>query len=467
MELDVRKLGVTLRSTSGTMAYAEEIYDSNKSKFQSAINADLEAKDKELDAAIKSVATDLDNVNIPVTGVKSDDKVLTLANKELSTTLSLSYTDNAIKLHGKNDVLISSIDVSEFTRDKFVESATLVETAESGVSIEVPYIKLVFNDASAPVRFSVKKLIDIYTGANLKLSSAYGSTTAQAPASGVSVDAAIKNVATRVGTAESNITALQGKVTTLEGKTYVDSIGGKKGDITLKGGQSANGTINLTIDDKKQISATINGLGTAAYKSDTYFLNKVNAESSSDFATLTASTPSGGTETITIGLVTKAVESALESNDGLATANNVREFVQTTQNIFNDSLNTLQGRVSTNETNISDNSTRITNLSNQVSKEIGDLLNTIINVEQTAYKTVKGTDGQFVNLALSDNDTAKTQTISASVTTAAVKTGGSTNGLATAADIFENCIMSVVADQTEYAEFDEILSSTPTTTPKL
>ena len=161
MALDVRKLGVTLRSTSGTMAYAEEIYDSNKSKFQSAINADLEAKDKELDAAIKSVATDLDNVNIPVTGVKSDDKVLTLANKELSTTLSLSYTDNAIKLHGKNDVLISSIDVSEFTRDKFVESATLVEEAESGISIEVPYIKLVFNDTSEPVRFSVKKLIDI------------------------------------------------------------------------------------------------------------------------------------------------------------------------------------------------------------------------------------------------------------------------------------------------------------------
>lgn len=452
-ELDIRKLGVTLRSTSGTMAYAEEIYDSTKGKFQSAINT-------ELDAAIKSVKTDLDNVNIPVTGVKSDDKVLTLTNKELSTTLSLSYTDNAIKLHGKNDELISSIDVSDFTRDKFIESATLVEEAENGISIEVPYIKLVFNDASAPVRFSVKKLIDIYTGANLKLSSAYASTTAQAPASGVSVDAAIKNVATRVGTAETEIN-------TIKNKTYVNSIGGKSGDITLKGDNSANGTINLTIDDNKKISATINGLGTAAYKSDTYFLNKVNAESSSDFATLTASTPSGGTETITIGLVTKAVESATESNDGLATANNVREFVQITQNGFTDSLNTLQGRVSTNETNISDNSTRISNLSNQVSEQVGDLLNTIINVEKTAYKVEKGTDGQFVNLALSNNDTAKTQTLSASVTTAAVKTGGSTNGLATAADIFENCIMSVVVDQTEYAEFDEILSSTPTTTPTL
>lgn len=444
-ELDIRKLGVTLRSTSGTMAYAEEIYDSNKSKFQSAINADLEAKDKELDDAIKSVATDLDNVNIPVTGVKSDDKVLTLANKELSATLSLSYTENAIKLHGKNDVLISSIDVSEFTRDKFVESATLVETAESGVSVEVPYIKLVFNDTSEPVRFSVKKLIDIYTGANLKLSSAYASTTAQAPASGVSVDAAIKNVATRVTTTEDNITTLQGKVTTLEGKTYVDSIGGKKGDITLKGGQSANGTINLAIDDNKQISATINGLSTAAYKSETYFLNNVSAEvasGSENFVGLSASTKSNGTQTVSVEIKTQSISDAAPTTMGLAEAFDTKNYIDT-------EVSKVNTKVTTNTKNIS------------------NLTSTVNTVSATAYKTVKGTDGQFVNLALSDNDTAKTQTLSASVTTAAVKTGGSINGLATAADIFENCIMSVVADQTEYAEFDDILSTTSTTTPTL
>lgn len=255
MALDVRKLGVTLRSTSGTMAYAEEIYDEAKGKFQSAINEEL--------------AQAVGNVSVPVTGVKAGDKILALADKKVSATLSLTYEkktgDSAKKiyLNGIGGATIASIDATDFVKDKVVSSAELVETAETGVNVEVPYIKLVFNDASTPVRFSVKSLVDVYTGANLKLSTAYSTTTGVIPANGVSVDAAVKNIATRLGT--------------VEGKTYVDSIGGKKGAITLNSGSTADGAVNFAIDAEGKITATTVLTGYAKTSALSSYLTKTDA----------------------------------------------------------------------------------------------------------------------------------------------------------------------------------------------
>lgn len=255
MALDVRKLGVTLRSTSGTMAYAEEIYDEAKGKFQSAINEEL--------------AQAVGNVSVPVTGVKAGDKILALADKKVSATLSLTYEkktgDSAKKiyLNGIGGATIASIDATDFVKDKVVSSAELVETAETGVTVEVPYIKLVFNDASTPVRFSVKSLVDVYTGANLKLSTAYSTTTGVIPANGVSVDAAVKNIATRLGT--------------VEGKTYVDSIGGKKGAITLNSGSTADGAVNFAIDAEGKITATTVLTGYAKTSALNSYLTKTDA----------------------------------------------------------------------------------------------------------------------------------------------------------------------------------------------
>ena len=256
MALDVRKLGVTLRSTSGTMAYAEEIYDEAKGKFQSAINEEL--------------AQAVGNVSVPVTGVKAGDKILALADKKVSATLSLTYEkktgDSAKKiyLNGIGGATIASIDATDFVKDKVVSSAELVETAETGVNVEVPYIKLVFNDASTPIRFSVKSLVDVYTGANLKLSTAYSTTTGVIPANGVSVDAAVKNIATRLGT--------------VEGKTYVDSIGGKKGAITLDSGSTADGAVNFTIDAEGKITATTVLTGYAKTSALSFYLTKTDAD---------------------------------------------------------------------------------------------------------------------------------------------------------------------------------------------
>ena len=249
-DLDIKTLGVTLASTSGTIALADGVYDETQKKSQNTINAELYAAS----AAAAGVS-----------GVKSGDKVLSVTNKQLSSTLGLTYekktgdTAKKIYLTGIGGATIASIDTTDFTKDKFVKSAELVETAETGVTVEVPYIKIIFNDdTEAPIRFSVKSLVDTYTGANLKLSTNYASTTGATPASNVTLDAAMKNVATRVST--------------LEGKKHVDSIGGKTGAITLNSGATGNGEVNFGIDSNGKITAVANTT-MYAYQTD---LNSVN-----------------------------------------------------------------------------------------------------------------------------------------------------------------------------------------------
>ena len=460
MALDVRKLGVTLRSTSGTMAYAEEIYDEKRGKFQSAINDEL--------------ASSIGSVNIPVTGVKTGDKVLSLTSKELSATLGLSYADGKIKLLGIGNAEISTIDVTDFIKDKFVSEATLVETAEAGVSVAVPYIKLVFNDASAPIRFSVKSLVDVYTGANLKLSNNYASTTASVPAAGVSVDAAIKNLATRMGTAE--------------GKTYVDSLGGKKGAITLASGSTTSGAVNFTIGTDNKLSATV--VDTAYAKSAdvaSTYLSKTEAsttyETKTDAAKLATKTElreveakipvnvvntiGGKTGAVTLksgntadGTVNLAISEAKEISATIVGISNYAKnsditAVQNTIKGVSDRVDTLEGMnldseilslredINTNKTNISANTTEIANSLNSIAK---------------------GTDGSFVTTTIGAKSSKK-QTIGVSVTTHAVSTASSTaNGLATAYDIYQSCIMATEVGDTTYDEWDAIVGSSTNTT---
>ena len=109
------------------------------------------------------------NVVIPVakvTGVKADDKVLSLTEKELSTTLGLSYDseNKKIKLTGINKAEIASIDATDFIKDGMLKSASFTGAAgESGQHKNC--IKLVFNsDGPAdPIYIDVSSLVDTYT----------------------------------------------------------------------------------------------------------------------------------------------------------------------------------------------------------------------------------------------------------------------------------------------------------------
>ena len=122
-------------------------------------------------------------VEIPVatvTGVKADDKVLSLTDKLVSATVSLQYGDavsealtgkKAIKLLGKNGMLISEIDASEFIKDGMLDTVKLVKNPEGQTA--GTYLKLTWNTdsgKSAPMFINVTDLIDVYTaGGGLKL----------------------------------------------------------------------------------------------------------------------------------------------------------------------------------------------------------------------------------------------------------------------------------------------------------
>lgn len=108
--------------------------------------------------------------------VASNDKILSSTDNVLSAVVGLKYANKQITLVGKNDTPLSTpISVSEFVKDNVVSGAVLVTKLSDDPSLEsgatrpaYPYIKLSFNTSEGsnptPIRFSVKDLIDIYTG---------------------------------------------------------------------------------------------------------------------------------------------------------------------------------------------------------------------------------------------------------------------------------------------------------------
>lgn len=310
-DLDIRQLGVTLESTSGTIAFADGVLDRTQNKSQDVINA-------ELYAGISGAG---------VSGVVAGDKVLDVTDTKLSATLGLTYeqktgdTSKKIYLTGKNGETIASIDTTDFTKDKFVKSAELVETAETGITVEVPYIKIIFNDdTETPIRFSVKSLIDTYDGANLKLSNQYSSTTPTIIGNGTSVDAAIMTVTT-------GLTNVNQKISTLENADYVRTVNGKTGAITLVD-STGDGGVTFTTSDTGSITATANVSNFAKTKDALY--NVSGAESANGFISLETSEKANNSQTITPIVKSVAsgsgIKNATSEKDALASAYGVQEY---------------------------------------------------------------------------------------------------------------------------------------------
>ena len=116
------------------------------------------------------------NVTIPaatVTGVAANDKVLSLTNKLVSATVGLDYGDattealngkKAIKLVGKEGVVISEIDASEFIKDGMIQSVEFDN--------QTKHVTITFNtDAGTePIDVDLSTLVDTYkAGTGLSL----------------------------------------------------------------------------------------------------------------------------------------------------------------------------------------------------------------------------------------------------------------------------------------------------------
>jgi len=291
-------------------------------------------------AAGLTANVDLSSVQNDVTGLAENEKVLSLTSKKLATTLKLDYntTSNKIQIKGVGDVVVTELDASAFTKDGMLDDVSIVSTAESGVSVETPYLKFTFNTASGKnvQRISLSSLIDTYNGSNLNLTSNYeAASTYTAPTSGDSVDTAIGKLAK--GVADALVAG-------------VTSFMGKSGDITANSGSTTKGAVNFSIDTNKKVTATVYGLKSAAYTESTAYatstqggyansaLQSINKGTDGSYFTTTVGTKSGNngakTQIISGSVTVQAMSSADSTHKGLVEASDVKSYINSQMSNF-------------------------------------------------------------------------------------------------------------------------------------
>lgn len=253
------------------------------------------------------------NVTIPaatVTGVAAGDKVLSLTNKLVSATIGLDYGDattealngkKAIKLLGKEGVVISEIDASAFIKDGMIQSvafdtqtkhvtitfntaagrqpidvdlSTLVDTYKAGTGLSlandgtfsvntttiatVEKASTLANAAEQAAKThanGLKETIDVYT--------VNGKTISESPVLDGSMIAVGGTGAHKTANLDTTVEDIYGKISDAAAGGVL-SFGEQSGDITLAAASTKNGDVNLTMTGKA-LSASIVGLGSAAF----------------------------------------------------------------------------------------------------------------------------------------------------------------------------------------------------------
>lgn len=253
------------------------------------------------------------NVTIPaatVTGVAADDKVLSLTNKLVSATVGLGYGDattealngkKAIKLLGKDGVVISEIDASAFIKDGMIQSVAF--------DTKTKHVTITFNTAAGkePIDVDLSTLVDTYkagTGLSLAQDGTFSvntTTIATVKKATELANAAETAAKTHANTLKETIDAYTVNGKPISGSPILDgsmiavggtgahktanldttvediyskisdaaasgvlSFGGKSGNITLATAGTKNGDVNLKMTGKA-LSASIVGLGSAAF----------------------------------------------------------------------------------------------------------------------------------------------------------------------------------------------------------
>ena len=253
------------------------------------------------------------NVTIPaatVTGVAADDKVLSLTDKLVSATIGLDYGDattealankKAIKLLGKDGVVISEIDASAFIKDGMIQSVLF--------DAQTKHVTITFNTDAGhqPIDVDLSTLVDTYkagTGLSLANNGTFSvdtTTIATVEKATTLANAAEQAAKTHANGLKENIDAYTVNGKPISGSPVLDgsmiavggtgahktenldttvediygkisaaaaggvlSFGGQSGDITLATAGTKNGDVNLSMTGKA-LSASIVGLGSAAF----------------------------------------------------------------------------------------------------------------------------------------------------------------------------------------------------------
>lgn len=376
------------------------------------------------------------NVTIPdatVTGVKADDKFLSLTDKLVEADVSIAYDadDKKIYLYGKDKNkanAVSSIDCTAFIKDGMLDgSALYTATAETGrVTINNKgydltglianhaYIVLVWNTDAAKqaMAIDVTSLIDTYT--------------AKVDGGLVLEDHAFSVDTTRIATVES-VTGVANRVTTLEGKVADNKTAiateaqtaraAEKANAdaiaTLNGADNVEGSVDYKIKtalDKGAVtlevkdtdaylgvtSTTIEGKGTV------YTLASKEAKINEAIKTAADAVKvsvNGGTyvtgsvdeagRAITLSETVQKVETSSESAKGLAEASDVKAYVD--------------GKVSgKNVSATGDTLVSASAADNKVTVAATEALTTAVAKANSAVQSVNGKNGAAVTLKATD-----------------------------------------------------------------
>lgn len=207
--------------------------------------------------------------------VDSNEKMLAMSNTNvLSTTLSVAIEKQGesgnqkdyIVLKGIGGAEISKVDATAFVKDGMLSGAELVTVAEQDVTELVPYIKLTWNtDAGSTVtRFSVKSLVDTYTSGDTTALTVNGYVIT--PKTGaVAQDAGTLTTGGQVYTAIQNATnqiqTITGETATSQGDYVNVKVTATKG--TNDNNYTLSTTSNVTTHAVETAASGADGLATA------------------------------------------------------------------------------------------------------------------------------------------------------------------------------------------------------------
>lgn len=236
-----------------------------------------------VEGALQELATSIEKNEITI--ASGENIISKSAGNELSTTLTMVVEKQGeagnqkdyIVLKGINGAEITKVDATDFLKDGMLSNAELVTTAEQGVSTTAPYIKLTFNtDAGQQdIRFSVSSLVDTYT----------------------SGDATALTVNNYTITPNTGAVAENAGTLTTGGQVYTAIAATKGQDI-----QTITGETATTQGDYINVKVT---------------------------ATKGASDDNNYTLSTTSNVTTHTVSDATSNSDGLATAKDVKDYVDT------------------------------------------------------------------------------------------------------------------------------------------
>ena len=325
---DAKSIAETGVANAATAQSAAEAAQTTADSKVASVTGDTTVKAETVDHAVTlSLATsdkgnvkftkDTDglsaNVTIPaatVTGVAANDKVLSLTDKLVSATIGLDYGNattealngkKAIKLVGKEGVVISEIDASAFIKDGMIQSvafdtktkhvtitfntdagreaidvdlSTLVDTYKAGTGLSlatdgtfsvntttIATVETATELANAAEQAAkthangLKETIDAYT--------VNGKPISESPILDGSMIAVGGTGTHKTANLDTTVEDIYGKISDAAAGGVL-SFGGQSGDITLATAGTKNGDVNLTMTGKA-LSASIVGLGSAAF----------------------------------------------------------------------------------------------------------------------------------------------------------------------------------------------------------